>query len=271
MRRACGVTRAAPSPTARTCRCCPILEIFRSYFGIGQQRRRPQRPARRSRDACRSSTRTSATCCPCCSTFSAFPIPKRPHRASTRPGSAPAPALRDVTAQRLGSGGSATGDGRPGPDRGPALDRRGERGVARATGSTRRRARGACCSLNFRPEYRAEWMERSSLPADPAGCRSAPRRSSELLDRPARGDDPSTCEASADAIHAHRRQSRSSPRRSCSSLIESGQLEGARGGVPAGHAQSSELDVPGDGAGGAGSAHRPAPRAREARAPGSRP
>ena len=66
--------------------------------------------------------------------------------------------------------------------------------------------------LNFRPEYRADWMQKSwyrQIPLTPLGREAIAELLADLL-----GTDPSIAALAGADPRAHRRQSRSSPRRS---------------------------------------------------------
>jgi class 3 adenylate cyclase/tetratricopeptide (TPR) repeat protein len=80
--------------------------------------------------------------------------------------------------------------------------------------------------VNFRPEYHAEWMGKSycqQLPLAPLGAEATSEVVADLL-----GGDPST-EGLAEAIHARTAGNPFFTEEVVQSLIESGQVEGARG------------------------------------------
>ena len=81
--------------------------------------------------------------------------------------------------------------------------------------------------VNFRPEYRADWMQSShyqQIPLEPLGPGAIRELLGHLL-----GTDPSV-EGLADAIHERTRGNPFFTEEAVRALVEAGQLEGARGG-----------------------------------------
>ena len=154
--------------------------------------RRAHAAARRGlpRDACRCSSTSSA------SPTRSDPVP----RSIPRRGSASSsPSLRRVI-----QGADAAAPSARHADRGPALARRRRARRSSSSGSTRSPASRASWSLNFRPEYRADWMQKSyyrQIPLAPLGAEAI----RELLARPARQRPEHAGLADGDP-RAHRRQ-----------------------------------------------------------------
>jgi class 3 adenylate cyclase/tetratricopeptide (TPR) repeat protein len=95
--------------------------------------------------------------------------------------------------------------------------------------------------VNFRPEYRAEWMGRPSyqqLPLRPLGAEAIRELLGDLL-----GDDPSVA-GLADAVHARTAGNPFFTEEIVRSLIDSGSLEGSRGSYRL-VASLEALEVPG--------------------------
>jgi adenylate cyclase len=95
--------------------------------------------------------------------------------------------------------------------------------------------------LNFRPEYRAEWMSRPSyqqLPLRPLGAEAIRELLSDLL-----GDDPSVA-GLADAVHARSAGNPFFTEEIVRSLVDAGSLEGSRGSYRL-VAPIEALEVPG--------------------------
>ena len=116
--------------------------------------------------------------------------------------------------------------------------------------------------LNFRPEYHADWMQKSwyrQIPLTPLGREAIAELLADLL-----GTDPSIA-ALAGPIHARTGGNPFFTEEVAQTLIESGHLARRARRLPAGDADRAARGA-GHRAGGAGGAHRSAAGAREAAA-----
>ena len=235
----------------------PILELFRAYFGItdGDDDR-----SAREKIAGRMVLldQSNAAALPLLFDFLGVADPHARHRALD-----PEARQRQLIGLMRQVIQSVSDDAAGGhDDRGSALARRRERGVPRAHGRRAMPARRSLLLVNFRPEYHAEWMQKSwyrQIPLTPLGREAIAELLADLL-----GNDPSLAGLAGADPRAHRRQpvlhrgggavadrvgaSRRHPRR-----------------LPAGDADRAARGA-GDRAGGAGGAHRSAAGAREAAA-----
>ncbi len=259
----------ARSPSCRCCRCCAPTSASPTATRSGSCARRS--PAGRC-----CSTPTSPTTCPLLFDFLGVPDPDRPLPQLSA--EARQRALRGVVCRLVRRAQPPRPDRHR--DRGPALDRRGQRGACSATCSARSRAPRRWSIVNFRPEYTRGWSgppnyrEISLEPLGPErhpGAAARPGRRGPLARR-ARRADP----------RAHRGQP----------VLHRGDRPGAgRGRQPRGRARRLPAGAAGRGhrragqrADGAGGADRPAraprpsgccrrprwPARRSARAPSAR-
>ena len=172
----------------------PVLQMLRSFFGIGDREHGPAGRARRSPGA------------RCCSTPSFADGPaaavRLPRRSRPRPAAAAAerrgaPAGADRPRLPHRQRAEAAQDAGPG-DRGPALDRRGQRGDAGDAGRRRSTAPTRWLSSTTGPSTTPPWRRRPGLhpssrwrrwrASDTARAAARPGRRRPLARRPRRAD-----------------------------------------------------------------------------------
>jgi class 3 adenylate cyclase/tetratricopeptide (TPR) repeat protein len=227
------VLQGAAAAHGRNVPLLPILRLFRQYFGIGEQD--GERAAREKiAGRLRSIDESVRELLPVVFDFMGVSDPERP--APRLDPEARQRQLFGVMRRVIGSGDGVTVAFIEDLHWIDAASEAWVEQMVEATAGTR-----TLLLVNFRPEYHAGWMQKSwyrQLPLLPLGPEAFLELLQELL-----GNDPSS-EGLPDAVHARTAGNPFFAEEIVQNLIESGSLEGGRGGYRL-TTPVDELEVPG--------------------------